>query len=60
MAGAVTTFPARTVAPRRATAESPLIKTLLVGFSWFSLGCFLSSLCLSSFTRRSRRVRRFS
>ena len=41
MAGAVTTFPARTVAPRRATAESPLIKTLLVGVLLVFFGLFL-------------------
>ena len=41
MAGAVTTFPARTVAPRRATAESPLIKRLLVGVLLVFFGLFL-------------------
>jgi sulfate/thiosulfate transport system permease protein len=41
MAGAVTTFPARTVAPPRATAESPLIKRLLVGVLLVFFGLFL-------------------
>ena len=41
MAGAVATFPARTVAPRRATAESPLIKRLLVGVLLVFFGLFL-------------------
>jgi sulfate/thiosulfate transport system permease protein len=41
MAGAVTTFPARTVAPSRATAESPLIKRLLVGVLLVFFGLFL-------------------
>ena len=41
MAGAVTTYPGRAVAPRRATAESPLIKTLLVGVLIVFFGTFL-------------------
>ena len=41
MAGVVTTFPARTVAPPRATAESPLIKRLLVGVLLVFFGLFL-------------------
>ena len=41
MAGAVTTFPAGTVAPPRATAESPLIKRLLVGVLLVFFGLFL-------------------
>jgi sulfate/thiosulfate transport system permease protein len=41
VAGAVTTLPVRTAAPRRATAESPLIKTLLVGVLLAFFGLFL-------------------
>jgi sulfate/thiosulfate transport system permease protein len=41
MAGAVTTFPVKTAAPRRATAESPLIKALLVGVLLIFFGLFL-------------------
>ncbi len=41
MAGAVTTFPVRTAAPRRATAESPLIKTALVSVLLVFFGLFL-------------------
>ena len=41
MAGAVTTFPARTGAPSRATAESPLIKRLLVAVLLVFFGLFL-------------------
>ena len=41
MAGAVTTFPVKTAAPRRATAESPLIKTALVGVLLVFFGLFL-------------------
>jgi sulfate/thiosulfate transport system permease protein len=41
VAGAVTTIPVRTAAPRRATAESPLIKTLLVGSLFIFFGLFL-------------------
>ena len=41
MAGAVATFPVRPVAPRRATAESPLIKRLLVGVLLVFFGLFL-------------------
>ena len=41
MAGAVTTFPVRAAAPRRATAESPLIKTALVGVLLVFFGLFL-------------------
>jgi sulfate transport system permease protein len=41
MAGAVTTFPTKAAAPRRATAESPLIKTILVGILLVFFGIFL-------------------
>ena len=41
MAGAVTTFPAKVAAPRRATAESPMVKTLLVGILIVFFGLFL-------------------
>ena len=41
MAGAVATFPVRPVAPRRATAESPLIMRLLVGVLLVFFGLFL-------------------
>ena len=41
MAGVVTTLPTRTVAPPRATAESPLIKRLLVGVLLVFFGLFL-------------------
>jgi sulfate/thiosulfate transport system permease protein len=41
MAGAVATIPARTVAPRHATAESPLVRTLLIGVLLVFFGLFL-------------------
>ncbi len=41
MAGAVTTFPARVAEPRRATAESPLVKAFLVGVLLVFFGLFL-------------------
>ena len=41
MAGAVSTFPTKVAAPRRATAESPLVKTLLVGILLVFFGLFL-------------------
>jgi sulfate transport system permease protein len=41
VAGAVTTFPAKVAAPRRATAESPMVKTLLVGVLIVFFGLFL-------------------
>jgi sulfate/thiosulfate transport system permease protein len=41
VAGAVTAFPAKAVAPRRATAESPLVKALLVGILLVFFGLFL-------------------
>jgi sulfate transport system permease protein len=41
VAGAVTTIPVRAAAPRAATAESPLIKALLVGILLVFFGLFL-------------------
>ena len=41
MAGAVSTFPTKVAAARRATAESPLVKTLLVGILLVFFGLFL-------------------
>lgn len=41
MAGTITIYPVRTAAPRPATAESPLIKTLLVGVLLVFFGLFL-------------------
>ena len=41
MAGAVSTFPTKVSEPRRATAESPLVKTLLVGILLVFFGLFL-------------------
>jgi sulfate/thiosulfate transport system permease protein len=41
VAGAVTTLPVRTAAARSATAESPVIKTLLVGILLAFFGLFL-------------------
>ena len=41
MAGAVSTFPTKVAAPRRATAESPLVKALLVGILLVFFGLFL-------------------
>ncbi|MGA7883189.1 MAG: hypothetical protein WCD63_20190 [Terrimicrobiaceae bacterium] len=37
----MTTFPARVAAPRRATAESPLVKAFLVGLLLVFFGLFL-------------------
>jgi sulfate/thiosulfate transport system permease protein len=41
MAGAVSTFPARVAEPRRATAESPLVKAFFVGVLLVFFGLFL-------------------
>ena len=41
MAGAVTAFPVRMPPPRAATAESPLIKALLIGILLVFFGLFL-------------------
>lgn len=41
MAGAAVTVPAKVAAPRRATADSPWIKTLLVGVVLVFFGLFL-------------------
>jgi sulfate transport system permease protein len=41
MAGAVTTFPTKSSAPARATAESPLVKATLIGILLMFFGLFL-------------------
>lgn len=41
MAGAVSTFPTRVAEPRRATAESPVVKVLLTAVVLFFFGLFL-------------------
>jgi len=42
MAGAVSTFPTRAAAPRRATAESPVVKVVLIGILLVFFGFFLA------------------
>lgn len=41
MAGAITTFPTRVAPPRRATAESSVVKFLLIGILFLFFGLFL-------------------
>ena len=60
MAGAVSTFPTKVAAPRRATAESPLVKTFLVGILIVFFGLFSCSPCSWSFTKPFPRASRFS